>query len=227
MNLAAVIFDMDGLMLDTEAMMKPCFQQAASDIGCEVDDEFYRTLIGRNASDSCAALTEKFGLAFRPEELQQRIHVLWRQRVAATGIPTKAGLGDLLALLERQKTPKAVATSTDTDDATFCLRATDLWDRFEVVVCGDQVQKGKPAPDIYLHAARLLRVDPAHCVALEDSNAGVLAASSAGMRTLMIPESSYSPSPEALARAYRVVPSLHVAKDLIESWLPSKRGTRE
>jgi beta-phosphoglucomutase-like phosphatase (HAD superfamily) len=98
-----------------------------------------------------------------------------------------------------------------------------LWGRFDVVVCGDHVSRGKPQPDIYLLAASRLEVDPRECLAFEDSNCGVLAASRAGMRVVMVPDVC-CPSDEALKAAYRVLPSLTEAADLVAPWLHSVNG---
>lgn len=221
---AAVIFDMDGLMLDTEQMMRPCFQRAAVDIGCPVPDGLYDSLIGIGSADTFAILAERFGAAFRQREFEERLRELWHHRLAA-GVPHKPGLSALLTLLERRGIPMAVATSTDASDAELCLRTAALWERFRTVVTGDQVPNGKPAPHIYLEAASRLRVEPERCVALEDSNNGVLAASRAGMRVLMVPDTACSPSREAVAAAWTVLPSLHEATQLIGEWLRTNRPT--
>ena len=164
-------------------------------------------------------LSERFGAAFRQRDFEARLQELWHRRVAA-GVPHKPGLSDLLRLLEQREIPTAVATSTDAADAELCLRTSGLWERFQTVVTGDQVRNGKPAPDIYLEAASRLGVEPERCVALEDSTNGVLAASRARMRVLMVPDAGGAPSPEALAAAWTVLPSLHEAARLISEWLP-------
>jgi HAD superfamily hydrolase (TIGR01509 family) len=108
----------------------------------------------------------------------------------------------------------AVATSSDAVAAAFTLRAGGLDGRFETIVTGDQIARGKPEPDIYLEAARRLAVDPRHCIALEDSDAGVLAARRAGMRTFMVPDLR-PPSLEAASAAFRVFQSLDDVRSAI------------
>jgi beta-phosphoglucomutase-like phosphatase (HAD superfamily) len=125
-----------------------------------------------------------------------------------------------MILLGERQIPVGVATSTDAHDAESCLRIAGLGNRFHVVVTGDQVENGKPAPDIYLEAARRLNVNPAMCIAVEDSNAGVLAASRAGMRTFMVYDSGLTPSEEARAAAFAVVPTVHDVRRAIVAWLP-------
>jgi HAD superfamily hydrolase (TIGR01509 family) len=218
-RIAAVVFDMDGLMLDTEAMIKPCFQQAAADLNCDLDDEFYGTLIGKGTVDCDAALVARFGPALHLDHLKVRVRAMLRARMTATGIPIKPGLTGLLALLKRHRILKAVATSTDAEDAEFTLRTAGLWGHFPVIVTGDQVEQGKPQPDIYLEAAARLGVAPGHCVALEDSSTGVLAASRAGMKAFMVPDGGHAPSPQAQAAASAVFASLHDVTDLMSGWL--------
>jgi beta-phosphoglucomutase-like phosphatase (HAD superfamily) len=117
---------------------------------------------------------------------------------------------DLLAFLSAEQLPMAVATSTKREPALFCLRHGGLEQYFTVIVTGDEVVRGKPAPDIYLEAARRLQVEPSACVALEDSEAGILAVSRAGMRGLLIPD-WIRPSPAAIDAAFLVVESLREA----------------
>jgi beta-phosphoglucomutase-like phosphatase (HAD superfamily) len=215
-RLDAVIFDMDGLMLDTETMLKPCFQSATAEIGCVVDDQLYDSLIGLGAAETFAVLQTTFGDSFRPDAIRDRIRILWAERVK-TGIPRKDGLDEVLDLVESYRIPTAVATSTEAEEAEMSLRTAGLWGRFNALVTGDQVRQGKPAPDIYLEAASRLGVEPHRCVALEDSSPGVLAAHRSGMRVLMIPDRC-APSHEALAVA-RVFPSLRDASAVLSGWL--------
>jgi beta-phosphoglucomutase-like phosphatase (HAD superfamily) len=121
----------------------------------------------------------------------------------------KPGLPELIALLRRHRLPIAVATSTDSTEANLSLTAAGLSiSTFDAFVTGDQVTRGKPNPEIYVTAAGRLAVDPASCVALDDSSPGTLAATRAGMTTFLIPDGQRRPSAEAMRAAYRVVPSL-------------------
>ncbi len=219
----AVIFDMDGLVLDTEPIYKRAWQSAAGECGFMLDDDFYLTLIGQPNSAGEAALLNRFGCDFPLADFRARWSRLWRAHVETWGIPTKTGLTELLSFLGEHQVPVAVATSSDQEYASFSLRAAGLDSRFVQVVTGEQVANGKPAPDIYLEAARRLGVAPAGCVAIEDSDAGVLAASAAGMITLMVPDLK-PPSPEARAAAFRVVASLLEARSQIASLMRTGRA---
>jgi HAD superfamily hydrolase (TIGR01509 family) len=219
-SIAAVILDMDGLMLDTETPVQVCCQQAAAALGFSLDAEFYeRALVGRSWPDSDAALVAHFGRDFPLEDFKKGFRVVWGHHVALHGVTPKPGLREFLAMLESRNLQKAVATSTHEKEADGHLRAAGIRERFSVVVTGDQVERGKPAPDIYLEAARRLQVRPEDCIALEDSNAGVMAATSAGMATLMIPDGDRQPSAEARNRAFSVLASLKEAEALVSSWL--------
>lgn len=222
-QIAAVVLDMDGLMLDTESIYKRAWQNAAIQCGYTLDDGFYFTLLGRPNPACEAALLERYGGAFPIHEFRARWSELWRTDVESSGIPTKPGLAELLSFLDGHQIPTAVATSSDQDYATFSLRAAGLEDRFNHIVTGDQVVNGKPAPDIYVESARRLGVAPERCVAIEDSDAGVLAASAAGMITVMVPDLK-PPSAEARSAAFCVVASLLDARKQIVSLLRNARG---
>jgi HAD superfamily hydrolase (TIGR01509 family) len=222
-RISAVIFDMDGLMLDTESINRGAWQAAAAELGHSLDDEFYLTLLGRTTGDCEARVMAQCGEAFPMDEFRTRRRALWRDRVEHGGIDVKPGLVPLLDFLASKEMPTAVATSSHAAAAESSLTSAGLRHRFEIVVTGDVVARGKPAPDIYLEAARRLGVASAHCLALEDSDNGVEAAHAAGMLTVMVPDLK-PPSPESIARAFRVVPTLDDARGAIASLLDGPRG---
>jgi beta-phosphoglucomutase-like phosphatase (HAD superfamily) len=210
-GIEAVILDMDGLMLDTERLYKLAWQSAAADLGFHLDDAFYFTLVGRTNEAGERMLAERFGAKFAVATFRDRWAAQWRQDVERSGIPYKAGLAELLDYLAAEAIPVAVATSSDRGYADFSLRMARLDPlAFAAMVTGDQVgkERGKPAPDIYLATARRLGVEPARCLAVEDSNAGVLSARAAGMVAVQVPDVT-PPSAEARAAAFRVLTSLH------------------
>jgi len=210
LTVAAIVLDMDGLMLDTEALNRVAWQGAAAELGFDLTDEAYAALIGQTTPVSEQHVVDRFGPDFPVERWRRRRRELWHARVASLGIPHKTGLMDFLTGMDALGLPMAVGTSTATEPAEFCLRTAGIRDRFRTLVAGDQVERGKPAPDIYLEAARRLEVPPARCLALEDSSAGILAASRAGLVPLLIPDFA-EPSVDALEAAHQRFDSLYGA----------------
>ena len=209
----AIILDMDGLMVDTEPLYKTAWQAACSELGFDLNDERYAKIVGRPLPDCERVLAEEFGPSFSLDALRARWPAIWRDEVGRLGIQKKPGLDELLALATEQGLPVAVATSTNADWAQSTLDRAGLANRFEVIVTGDQIARGKPAPDIYLEAARRLGVPPAECVAIEDSEAGIQSIAAAGMFGILVPH--WTPSSVARAAAHSIVPSLHDACNVI------------
>jgi HAD superfamily hydrolase (TIGR01509 family) len=206
-RIEAVVFDMDGLMIDTEPIYKKALQQAAGEFGFLLSDDFVFTLIGLPNPACRSAIADHLGDGFPLDAYWKRWPELWRKEAEENGIPKKPGLDELLSCLGGKGTPTAVATSSSRPQTEFSLAASALTFPFDHVVTGDQIRNGKPAPDIYLEAARRLEVSPEHCLALEDSENGVRAAHAAGMVTIMVPDLK-QPSDEVRAAAFDVVESL-------------------
>lgn len=208
----AVIFDMDGLLLDTEAIYRLVWRQACAETGHYLSDEFYASFIGRPTADCELLLAQFFGADFPQDQCRVRRRALWQAHIDAHGVPLKSGVVELLEYLERGVLPKAIATSTGRASALEHLG--ELAHRFKVIVTGDEVKRGKPEPDIFLLAAERLGVAPERCLVLEDSQLGAEAALTAGMSVIIVPD-LVQPSPEIAARAYRVCASLHAVKELL------------
>ncbi len=213
MKVAAVIFDMDGLMVDTEPVYQAAWQQTASELGYRLDDELYAKFIGRPNEACEAVLMEEYGASFPLDRFRARWPMLWQSQIDRTGVQTKPGLLDLLTFVEERRLPAAVATSSDAVYTNLTLRRAGLAGRFTTIVTGDEIARGKPEPDIYLEAARRLGVRPAECVALEDSEAGIRAVERAGMIGLLVPH--WPASTEAVQAAFRVVGTLHEAREVL------------
>ncbi|BDR15217.1 phosphatase [Vibrio sp. STUT-A11] len=212
MNYHAAIFDMDGLLLDTERVCMRVFQEA-----CEVQQlpfytEVYLSIIGRNAAGIEAIFRKAYG-----NDLD-RLHQEWRTRYNAVvkhqAIPVKEGVVELLEWLKEQSLPIAVATSTAKDVAKIKLELAGLSKYIDNLTTGCEVSNGKPDPEIYLLAANRLNVEPTKCLAFEDSNNGVRAAVAANMSTYQIPD-LVEPCDEVRQFGHSIVPSLHdVLKEL-------------
>ena len=215
---SAVLFDMDGLMLDTERIYYRAQQDAASQLGYKASDELMVSFVGLSAETCELSMAEAAGERFSISEFHDLWTRLWRGYILSDGIPLKNGLLELLNWLADKDVPRAVVTSSLAYEANLSLSVTGIDNYFDHVVSGDDVEQMKPAPDIYLLAAQRIGVDPEKCIALEDSDAGILSSTAAGMRALMIPDLR-QPSENALNTAFTVLPSLVEAKPLIEDWL--------
>jgi HAD superfamily hydrolase (TIGR01509 family) len=218
----AVIFDMDGVILDSEGPATMAWKRAMADLGYRLTDELNQQLIGRNVPDSNAILRSTLGADFPAEAARQGATRLFAELTAAQGIPVKSGLAGLLDFLDAKELKRAVATSTAREDCERALTRCKLLERFKVIVCGDEVAVGKPAPDIFLRAAKLLEAAPEACVVLEDSFAGIRAAHAARMIPIMVPD-RLQPDDTIRRLAHTVVPSLAEAREVIATLIGDAR----
>jgi pseudouridine-5'-monophosphatase len=186
---AAVVFDMDGVLLDTEGLYTEATQQIVGRFGKRFDWSVKAHMIGRPARDSARYLVETLGLPIAPEDYLREREELFRTLMpTAQALP---GARELTAALRAAGVPMAVATSSARPLYELKIRQHGPWfAEFDVVLTGDdpRIAHGKPAPDIYLLAARELRVDATRCVAVEDAPAGVDAARAAGMLVIAVPD---------------------------------------
>jgi HAD superfamily hydrolase (TIGR01509 family) len=199
---------MDGLMLDTEPLAARAYLDAAAAVGLAFDSAVTPSLVGRTYGDCRTLILAHHGDSYPVDLLMTQWHAAYDAIVDREGVATKPGLLELLDWLEAHTIPKAVATSTRNARACVKLARTQLLARFVTVVGGDQVAHGKPAPDIFLAAAVALGVDPADCLVLEDSPAGLEAAARAGMAAIVIPDLCAAPA-DVLGKAPLVMQSLH------------------
>lgn len=219
-KLSAVIFDMDGLMLDSEPLAQAGWRLALAEHGYTLSDELFLQMLGRSTDGTRAILRQALGAEAPFESLFARKRQYVHDEVAQNGIAAKPGLLELLAWLEARCIRRAIASSARREDVMHKLNRAALASRFETIVTGDQVSKGKPAPDIFLEAARQLGIPAGECAVLEDSDAGILAAHAAGMWPLMVPDLK-PPSPESAALAHRIFSSLHEVKTFLETEVPN------
>jgi HAD superfamily hydrolase (TIGR01509 family) len=208
LQINAVIFDMDGLMFDTERIAQATWQQAAVEYGYLFPEETYRGVIGRTLSDVRAFIYSVFGEDFPFDQVYHRKQELLRIYITNHGIPVKPGLFELLEKIESLRLLKAVASSSGKQIILRNLSAAGIdAGRFQAIVGGDEITHGKPAPDIFLATSGRMGIPPSRCLVLEDSNAGIHAAHEAGSIPVMIPD--LIPPREDTARlAYRVLPNL-------------------
>ncbi len=183
----AAIFDMDGTLLDTEAVFREIVYDVCSELGFEMTDHVHQSMVGSSHERTNQLLIEAYGVAFPYSLFDERCRVIMRER-SHSGVPVKAGAREFITELRERGIPTAVATSSRNPHAAHHLGAAGLLDLFETVVTRDDVVHPKPHPEPYLTAAKRLGIEPEHCLALEDSHAGVHAAHAAGMQTIMVPD---------------------------------------
>ncbi|WP_188703655.1 HAD family hydrolase [Silvimonas iriomotensis] len=215
--LQAAIFDMDGLMLDTERIAIDCWASAARELQLQMHDQVPYGMVGMHMSKVPAYLLAELGPDAPVQQLIDATHACYLE-ATAKAIPHRPGVIALLDWLRERGVPCAVATSSRRSVASHHLQAAGLWPYFEFAVCGDEIEHPKPAPDIYIKAATGLGRQPAECVAFEDSNFGIAAAHSAGCRAIMVPDLR-PPTAETMALGVPVVESLSAAQPIVEAWL--------
>jgi HAD superfamily hydrolase (TIGR01509 family) len=186
----AVIFDMDGLVLDTESTYIIAWQQAAKEMGYDFPDDFCLSLSGCHYKDVELRLAEHCGAEFNLETFNRLSSDRWREYVDVHGIKLKHGFTGLVELLIRKKIPYCLATNSPGENALECLQLAGIEELFPIVVAREQVRHGKPEPDIFLRAAELMQVDIGRCLVIEDSFAGIVAASRAGAVTVLVPSTT-------------------------------------
>jgi len=209
----AVVFDMDGLIFDTETIYREAMIATASRLGFEMSDTLFLAMVGLPADASRRLLLDHYGQGFSVEtfwaEAAQDFHRLTENRVYL-----KAGVTELLQALESSGLPCAIATSSSHASVQRHLAAHEIAHRFHFIVAHGDYQQGKPNPDPFLRAAQMLGTAPEYCLALEDSSNGVRAASAAGMMTVMVPD-LIQPTDDIRSMCIRVACDLHEVRELL------------
>ena len=184
----AVIFDVDGTLLDTERIYMQAWKDAAAELGYVMPDSVLQKTRAVNAKDAARIFETEIGNGFSYAKTRP-IRVQIAEEIIARESPIlKSGVVELLDFLEVKGIRLAVASSTNTQTTKEHLAASGIADRFPVIVGGDQIANGKPHPDIFLRAAMLLGEAPENCIVVEDSPAGIRAGSAAGMHTVLVPD---------------------------------------
>ncbi|WP_027350203.1 HAD family hydrolase [Halotalea alkalilenta] len=217
----AVIFDMDGLLLDSERLAMEALVAAGDELGYEMPESFCQAMIGVPADRCRAMVVETYGADFPLERYFAAQEVHLRAMVDNGRLSTKAGVGALLDLLDSHRLPRAIATSSSRYRTDHHLALAGIDGRFQAIVTRDDVSRGKPHADPYLAAADKLGVAPASCLALEDSYNGIRAAHAANIPVIMIPD-LLPPTDEMRDTALKVVDTLH---DVVE-WLTPRLAAR-
>lgn len=186
-DFAALVFDMDGLVLDTEPTYFAAWQSAIEMMGFTVEPHSVKTLSGHHYHQVEAQMVSWYGQGFNLHTFGELSGMLWRAHVNEHGIAIKPGVLTLLDYAEQQRMPICLATNSLAAFAIKCLESAGIKHRFPLIITGDEVEQAKPAPDIFLAAASRMRVDIHRCMVLEDSLTGIKAASAAGAYSVYVP----------------------------------------
>ena len=210
---AAVVFDMDGVLFDTETLYEKAALAAAREVGIPMTSEFFRGTVGSPWPVVRQQMLDHYGPDLAVDELSEISRRLFRE-LSDTQDILKPGVLELLDLLDELRLPRAVATSSSRATVERHLQRHALAERFHGIAAHGDYVRHKPHPDPFLKAAEILGVDPRACLAIEDSHHGVRSASSAGMMTVMVPD-LLPATDEICALCLHVVPDLHEVRRLL------------
>jgi HAD superfamily hydrolase (TIGR01509 family) len=222
----AVVFDLDGVLLDSEQVWDEAREQLAKERGGRWYPQAQRDMMGMSSTEWSRYMHETIGLPEPPDEINrevvERLAAIYREH-----LPALAGAKEAVERLAA-RWPLGLASSSNRELIDLALDLLDVKHLFAATVSSEEVARGKPAPDVYLEAARRLGVDPAHAAAVEDSSNGILAAKAAGMRVLAIPNRHFPPGPEALEEADVVLDSLvELTPEAVEPGQPDSETRRK
>jgi HAD superfamily hydrolase (TIGR01509 family) len=196
---AAVIFDLDGVIMDSEQRWNGAKEALVRDTGGRWRDEAPSVMMGMSSSEWAAYLRDDLGVPMDVGAISRDV-VRRMENGYREALPLLPGAGDAVRSLAA-RWPLGLASSSNREIIDLVLELTGFGDAFQVTVSSEEVERGKPAPDVYLETARRLGVEPADCVAIEDSGNGLRSAHAAGMTVIAVPNPHYPPDPDALALA--------------------------
>jgi HAD superfamily hydrolase (TIGR01509 family) len=203
---AAVIFDLDGVLIDSEVVWNEARRELVEARGGAWRDDAQQQMMGMSSLEWSRYMHDELGVQASPEAISaavvERVKRLYGER-----LPLLPGAREAVKSLAAHW-PLALASSANREIIALALELAELTDSFQATVSSEEVSHGKPAPDVYLEAARRLSQQPARCAAVEDSANGILAAAAAGMRVIAIPNRAFPPSGEVLASADVVLPTI-------------------
>ena len=203
----AIIFDMDGLMIDIERVTFECYQERLKDMNLTMDEEFYKTLLGKPIKGIYQRFYDVYGNDFPIENVIQDVHQLMAERFETEGVPVKKGLVELLHYLKDNNYKTIVATSSNRDRVDKILAQAKITEFFDDSICGDEVTKGKPNPEVFLKSCQKLDVNVDEAIVLEDSEAGIQASYDANIKVICIPDMKY-PEKQYEEKTFKILKDL-------------------
>lgn len=212
----AVIFDMDGLMIDSERVTYNEYVKKLAQLGHhDFTEELYRNCLGKNKQGICQVFIDHYGQDFPMTEVWDDVHV-WIDESLRQYVPKKKGLVELLEYLKANNYKTIVATSSGRARVDEILKNGNLTEYFDDSICGDEVTHGKPHPEIFLTACQKLDVKPEEALVLEDSEAGILAAYDGHIDVICVPDMKY-PEPQFVEKVTKIVDSLDEVIDYLKA----------
>jgi len=212
-----IIFDMDGVMFDTERLAKRFWKEAAKKFNYEINDKIFKETIGLNTVKTKKIYEKYYGDKFPYEEMRNEKIKLEKNYILSKGVSVKEGLFELLKYLKGLKLKIALATSTGRERTELLLNLSGAGKYFDIITCGDEIQNGKPDPDIFLETSHKVNCKPKNCIVLEDSKNGVIAAYRAGMLPIMIPD-MIEPEEEIKEMLFKKFNNLREVKKYFEKY---------
>ena len=203
----AIIFDMDGLMIDSERVTFECYQERLKDMNLTMDEEFYKTLLGKPIKGIYQRSYDVYGNDFPIQNVIQDVHQLMAERFETEGVPVKKGLVELLHYLKDNNYKTIVATSSNRDRVDKILAQAKITEFFDDSICGDEVTKGKPNPEVFLKSCQKLGVNVDEAIVLEDSEAGIQASYDANIKVICIPDMKY-PEKQYEEKTFKILKDL-------------------
>lgn len=213
-NYRAVIFDMDGLLLDTERLFIRAYEISCKDLCIDTSRSLIMSVYGVNSATTVDLFSKYFRDTVFGQTLFNQIKKRYEDLLEEGPVSLKPGVPQILKEIQRERIQMCVATSTSLSPARLRLTKAGILSYFQFVIGGDQVENGKPAPDIYLRVAHQLGVQPESCLVFEDSDNGVRAARGAGMTVIQVPDLA-PPCEEVVNFKHLVVPSLLSAIEIL------------
>ena len=216
LELRGVVFDVDGVLFDTERLSQPIWLSVAREMGFPQVGEIYREFVGRNRTDILQLIARRFGADIPGEEYLRRCSAATQAFLEEHGVPLKPGVREILTFLRERGIPAALATSTGRERTERRMELTGFGPYFSAILTGDHVTHSEPDPEIYRLSCEALGTDPAHTLAIEDSRNGILSASRAGMPVIMVPD-MIPPTPELEALLLRCCSGLPQVQSFLSS----------
>lgn len=212
------LFDMDGLLLDTEPITIQAKVEEGKKIGLPIQEEMVKHTIGMSQKHVDAYFTSLFGERYQHEYFKKKRQEYLFAYMEKHGLPIKKGALALLTFFKKEGVPMAIVTSSSREIVEQYQKYGSLFSFFDKVITGDEVKEGKPHPDVYLHAAKVMHVKAGDCIVFEDSKNGVLSASRAGMTVVMVPD-LIEPDDEVLSFYPNIKTDLQSAIPFVKEWL--------